>query len=92
MKTKMVKITIVNIVATANQNQTVDLYDLERFREIRHDPETYGGRAAYFKNPFMKGRVSIFTSGKMISVGTKNEKEAVRELDLAKERALRKPP
>jgi len=33
----------------------------------------------------MKGRVYIFASGKMISVGTKSEKEAAYELECAKE-------
>lgn len=82
---KTVKTTIVNVVATAHLDQMIDLYELEKFREIRHDTEIYGGRVAYFKDPFLKGKVSIFTSGKMISIGTKNEKEAIRELNLTKD-------
>lgn len=79
----MVKTNIVNVVVTASLGQELDLYDLEKFKEIRHDPEVYGGRVAYFKLPNMKGRVSIFSSGKMISVGTKSEKDASYELTLA---------
>lgn len=79
----MVKTRIVNVVATASVGQKVDLYDLEKYKEIRHDPEIYGGRVAYFKLPTMKGRVTIFPSGKMISVGTKTEKDASKELALA---------
>jgi transcription initiation factor TFIID TATA-box-binding protein len=79
----MVKTTIVNVVATAYLGREIDLYDLEKFKEMQHDPEIYGGRVAYFKLPTMKGRVSIFPSGKMISVGTKSEKEASHELALA---------
>ncbi len=33
----------------------------------------------------MKGKVSIFASGKMISAGTKSEKEAARELEYVKD-------
>jgi transcription initiation factor TFIID TATA-box-binding protein len=80
----MVKSAIVNVVATATLNQKVDLYELEKFKEILHDPEIYGGRVAYFKSSDMKGKVSIFTSGKIISIGTKSENDAIRELECAK--------
>jgi transcription initiation factor TFIID TATA-box-binding protein len=80
----MIKRSIVNVVATASLEQELDLCDLEQFKEIRHDSEIYGGRVAYFKLPNMKGKVSIFPSGKMISVGTKSEKDASHELELAK--------
>jgi TATA-box binding protein (TBP) (component of TFIID and TFIIIB) len=43
----------------------------------------YGGRVAYFKTATMQGKVSIFLSGKMISIGTKNEAQAFKELQLA---------
>ena len=78
----MKKVTIVNVVATATLNQEVDLFELAQFREILHDPEIYCGRVAYFKSPTMKGKVTIFPSGKLISVGTKSEKEAAHELAL----------
>jgi len=80
----MIETTIVNVVATAALHQKIDLYDLKKFREIIHDPEIYGGRVAYFKSSKMKGKVSIFNSGKMISVGTKSEKGATHELQMAK--------
>ena len=86
----MIKVNIVNVVATASLNQKIDLYELERFREIIHDPEIYGGRVAYFKSSKMKGKVSIFTSGQMISVGTKSEKEATYELEIVKDFLVRK--
>jgi len=81
----MVKATIVNVVATASLKEKIDLEELERFEEFRHDPQVYGGRVAYFKSQSMRGRVIIFSSGKMISVGTTSEKEAYRELELAQE-------
>lgn len=80
----MIKSLIVNVVATSALNQEIDLYELGKFREVLHDPKIYGGRVAYFKSSNMKGKVSIFTSGKMISIGTKSEKEAVQELEYAK--------
>ncbi len=80
----MVETAIVNVVATAALGQKIDLYELARFREIVYDPEIYRGRVAYFKSLNMKGKVSIFPSGKMISVGTKSEAEAARELELTR--------
>jgi len=81
----MVKTVIVNVVSTANLQQKLDLHELEQFKEILHDEKIYGGRVAYFKIPAMEGKVSIFPSGKMISVGTKSETKAVEELSLAKD-------
>jgi transcription initiation factor TFIID TATA-box-binding protein len=81
----VIKAVIVNVVATAALNQTVDFFELGGFREILHDPEIYGGRVAYFKSRDMEGKVSIFPSGKLISVGTKSEKKAAIELELAKD-------
>ena len=86
----MVKTAIVNVVATAALNQEIDLHELEKFREFVHDPEIYGGRVAYFKSSNMKGKVSIFASGKMISVGTKSEHRAAYELEITKEFLVKK--
>ncbi len=80
----MVKVAIVNVVATASLNQEMDFEELRRFGEIFHDSDVYGGRVAYFKTKGMQGRVSIFSSGKMISVGTKSIEQAQKELQLAK--------
>jgi len=78
------KADIVNVVATATLNQRLDLYELGQLRYVVHDTAIYGGMAAYFKSPNMKGKVSVFASGKMISVGTKNEEQAIRELEHVK--------
>lgn len=80
----MVKTVIVNVVATATLDQKLDLDELGKFRGIRHDSDIYGGRVAYFKTSNMNGKVSIFASGKMISIGTKSEKEAFCELEYVK--------
>ena len=86
----MVKIAIVNVVATAAFNQKIDLVELSQFKEIFHDSEVYGGRVAYFKTKTMQGKVTIFTSGKMISVGTKSEDTAFHELEAAKNFLVKK--
>jgi len=86
----VIKTAIVNVVATATLDQKLDLDELGRLKEILHDPEIYGGLVAYFKSSEMKGRVSIFSSGKMISVGTTSEEQAIRELEGAKEFMVRK--
>jgi len=71
---------IVNVVATAALDRSVDLESLaKRFPEVvSYDPDLYF--AAYFKSKGMKGKVSIFSSGKMISVGTKTIEDAKRDL------------
>jgi len=73
---------IVNVVATAVLDRPMDLEFLyELFpREVIYDSEIYGGRVAYFKSKNMEGKVSIFTSGKIISIGTKSVKKAIQEL------------
>lgn len=80
----MVETKIVNVVATASLNQELDLDELGKFREILHDSDLYGGRVAYFKTSNMEGKISIFASGKMISVGTTSEEESFSELEYAK--------
>lgn len=73
---------IVNVVATAVLDRGMDLEAIHaRFpHEVVHDQEIYGGRVAYFKSKNMDGKVTIFPSGKMISVGTKSVEKAIQEL------------
>ncbi len=77
-------ISTVNVVATAALDRHVDLEYLKDFfpHEVVHDPEIYGGRVAYFKSNKMQGKVSIFPSGKMISIGTRSIEKAQHELAL----------
>jgi TATA-box binding protein (TBP) (component of TFIID and TFIIIB) len=44
---------IVNVVATVNLNQQIDLFELARCKEILYDSEIYGGRVAYFRSQEM---------------------------------------
>jgi len=73
---------IVNVVATASLDQPVDLELLRKQfpKHILWDQDIYGGRVAYYKTKDMEGKVSIFWSGKLISVGTKSVEKAFQEL------------
>lgn len=75
---------VVNVVSTATLDRPVDIASLPQLfpSEAVHDEEIYGGRVAYFKSEAMQGKVMIFPSGKMISVGTRSIEEAIRELNL----------
>ena len=72
---------IVNVVATADLKQKVNLMEISKLPHTIHDPEIYGGRVAYLKTPEMHGKVTIFPSGKLISVGTKSPLQAQEDLE-----------
>ena len=72
---------IVNVVATADLKQKVDLMETSKLPHTIHDQEIYGGRVAYLKTPEMHGKVTIFPSGKLISVGTKSPSQAQEDLE-----------
>ena len=74
--------TIVNVVATATLDKPVDLELIRRQlpKHVLWDQDIYGGRVAYYKTEEMDGKVSIFWSGKLISVGTKSVEKAFQEL------------
>lgn len=86
----MIKTSIVNIVVTAALGQRVDLAELGRYPQILHKEEIYGGRAAYFRSPKIRGEVTIFRSGKMISVGAKSKTAAFKALEYVKEFLIEK--
>jgi transcription initiation factor TFIID TATA-box-binding protein len=46
----------------------------------RYDHQYYGGRCGYIKKDKIRGRVTIFPSGKMISTGGKSIRESVEQL------------
>jgi len=69
---------------TSNLSQRINFIELKKHPNIMHDSAIYGGRVSYFKAPKMKGRVTIFPSGKLISVGTTSETVATKELELCK--------
>jgi len=62
--------------------QPVDLAKLTKLKDIAYDPRKYNGKVAYFKSKKMQGKVTIFFStGKLISVGTKSIKRAEKDLE-----------
>jgi len=92
---KMSVPTIVNLVATASLNQSIDLFEVAKIEYTVFDQEIYGGRVAYLKTPSMHGKVTIFPSGKLISLGTRSPTQAQEDLqktaDILTEHGLIKP-
>ena len=75
-----IKVSVVNVVVTCDLETKIDLKKTVRIPGFEYNPHIYQGRVAYFKNHKTKGKVSVFNSGKLISIGTKSEKEAVHDL------------
>lgn len=78
------KLSIVNVVSTSNLNQQVAIRKFNEFGWGTYDSAIYGGRCGYVKTPEMDGRVTIFPSGKMISLGGKSIKKSIEQLNQAK--------
>ena len=79
-----IKPKIRNVVSTANLNQKVDITRLADVPYGIYDNSIYRGRCGYIKTPEMGGRVTVFASGKMISVGGKSIKKSKEQLNHAK--------
>lgn len=75
---------IVNLVCTAKLSHSIKIDYLPKLfpNDVVYDKKIYGGRVAYFKSEPMQGKVIVFSSGKVISVGTRSIDEAVKELNL----------
>lgn len=68
------KYTIVNLVASANLNGTLDLYNLARsLPNIEYEPEQFPGAILKLKEP--KVSMLLFKNGKVICSGANNEEE-----------------
>jgi len=76
----MPKPQIVNTVATTNLEQPIDLLEASKIKYTIFDKKIYDGRVVYLKTPSMHGKVTIFSSGKLISLGTKSPTEAEEDL------------
>lgn len=77
-------IKICNIVTTADLAQKIDIAKLNDFPWGIYDGVSYGGSCGYVKTPEMKGRVTVFSTGKMISIGSNNFEDSVNKLNQAK--------
>src|SRR5437870_5822271 len=78
------RLTVVNIVATAQLNQFVNLERLVHEAGFSYDPKVY--RCAYLKDGKTRSKVIIFSSGRMISVGSKSLEHARLDLRYAARR------
>jgi len=68
------KYTIVNLVASANLNATLDLYNLAiTIPNIEYEPEQFPGAILKLKEP--KVSMLLFKNGKVICSGASSEKE-----------------
>ncbi len=76
---------ITNVVVTADIKQSVDVRRFINYAWGIYDNEIYGGRCGYIKDRSMQGRVTVFPSGKIISVGAKSIEEAIDALKRAVE-------
>jgi len=75
------EIKISNTVSTADLEQKVDIGSFNEYEHLHSDLDLY--RCGYVKDDKMIGRVTIFASGKMISVGTKSPEKSFKELKKA---------
>lgn len=91
MKSAISKASVIisNVVSTSDLHQNIDIEKFINFPWGIYDLEIYGGRCGYLKSPEMRGRVTIFPSGKMISVGAKSITKSLQQLNQAKFYLLR---
>ncbi len=78
------KIKIANIVTTADLKQKFNIAKLNNYSWGIYDQISYNGICGYVKTPEMKGRVTIFTSGKMISIGSNTIQDSIDKLNQTK--------
>ncbi len=72
------EIKIQNVVCTADLKQRVDIKSFNNYKYLRTNMSLYP--CGYFKDDSMVGQVTVFSTGKLISVGTKSVKQAFFEL------------
>ena len=75
------EIAIQNVVCTADLKQKVDIASFNEYKHLSSNLDLY--RCGYVKDNTMTGRVTVFASGKLISVGTKSPEQAFEELQKA---------
>lgn len=80
----MKNIIISNVVSTADLKQKINIEKLNDFPWGIYDQISYNGICGYVKTPEMKGRVTIFASGKMISIGSKSIQDSMDKLNQVK--------
>jgi transcription initiation factor TFIID TATA-box-binding protein len=74
------KFRIRNVITTADLKQKVDAQKFINYSWGTYDLQVYGGRCGYVKYEGMRGRVTVFLSGKMISIGAESIIESIQQL------------
>lgn len=74
------EISISNVVCTADLKQRVNIKKFVKYPWGIFDEAIYGGKCGYVKSPDMQGRITIFPTGKMISIGAKSIKNAIEQI------------
>ncbi len=69
---------VVNVVATCDIGQRIQLEPIAELDGGLYDFDTY--RCAYLKDDVMYGKVNIFGTGKLISIGTRTHEQAEADL------------
>ena len=75
------EIKIVNTVCTADLKQEIVLTSFNKYEHLSANLDLYA--CGYVKNKTMIGRVTVFRTGKLISVGTKSIESGFKELEIA---------
>ncbi|ABK77802.1 TATA-box binding protein (TBP), component of TFIID and TFIIIB [Cenarchaeum symbiosum A] len=75
---------VVNVVSTSDLVQRVSAKKMAAMPCCMYDEAVYGGRCGYIKTPGMQGRVTVFISGKMISVGARSVRASFGQLHEAR--------
>lgn len=84
LRTNLSLVRIRNVIATADLQQHVDARMFKQYPWGRYDTEIYGGRCGYIKDIKMRGRVTVFLSGKMISTGADDVSESLEQLNYSR--------
>ncbi len=77
-------IKISNIITTGDLKQKIDITLLNDYPWGIYDQISYNGICAYIKTPEMKGKVTVFSSGKIISIGSITIEDSINKLNQAK--------
>jgi transcription initiation factor TFIID TATA-box-binding protein len=81
---------IQNIIVTADLKQPINITRFNDYAWGRYDIENnYNGRVGYVKDKGMQGRVSVFTTGKLISTGAKSILHSIVQLEHTKNNLVR---
>lgn len=82
LESKLVsEVKIQNTVTTADLKQEIDIASFNEYEHLSSNLDLYA--CGYVKDNSMKGRVTVFKSGKLISVGTKSPEGSIKELKKA---------